>query len=504
MYSKIQLMKGQGFSARKVAKTLKVSRNTVMKYWDMKPDEYAKTYQTVNRLSSLIAYEPVVLKWLETYPCMTAAQVRDWLGERHKVDAQDRTVRRFVAELREKHGITKVTQPKRDYEAVEELPMGYQVQADFGEKKVRHAYSSRYIKLYFAVFTLSYSKYKWGVFQERPFLSTDLVNAMYDCFEYFGGTPSQLVYDQDSIMVVSENSGDIVHTQAFAAFLAETKLEVRVCRRSDPETKGLIEAAVKFVKGNFMENRIYMGIDVWNRSFEEWLIRTGNGQKHGTTKRKPAEMFMEEQEHLKPLYGVAPTALAEDMERAVRKDNTVLYLGNRYSVPLGTYNKDKTIFLAVECDKLHIKTLDGNTLATHKISAAKGKLIKFPGHRRDREGRVAALRDKTIALLGVEFEEYLTILCIKKPRYVKEQLELIVQCCETYGRENVLDSIRYCRELELYSANDLADAVRAFSDKENPSTPSQLPTDDERYRINVQKRSLSAYAEVATKSGVRR
>jgi hypothetical protein len=305
-------------------------------------------------------------------------------------------------------------------------------------------------------------------------------------------------------MVVSENSGDIIHTQAFAAFLAETKLEARVCRRSDPETKGLIEAAVKFVKGNFMENRLYMGIDVWNRSFEEWLIRTGNGQKHGTTKRKPAEMFTEEQEHLKPLYGMAPATLTEDMERAVRKDNTVLFLGNRYSVPLGTYNKDKTVFLTVESDKLRIKTLDGEPLAMHKISDAKGKLIKFPGHRRDREGRIAALRDKTIALLGAEFEEYLTILCIKKPRYVKEQLEVIVQCCESYGREKVLDSVRYCRELELYSASDLAEAVRVFSDKDNPSTPSQLPTDDERYHINVQKRSLAAYAEVATKSGVRR
>ena len=177
---------------------------------------------------------------------------------------------------------------------MEELPKGWQAQLDFREKKVRDAYSSRYIKLYFVVMALSYSRYKWGVFQERPFTSKDLIGALYGCFEYYGRMPRQLVYDQDSIIVVSENNGDIIHTEAFASFLSESKLETRVCRRNDPETKGRIEATVKFVKQNFMENRFYMGIEGLNGAFEEWLNRTGNGKAHGTTKRKPAEMFLEE------------------------------------------------------------------------------------------------------------------------------------------------------------------------------------------------------------------
>jgi len=248
MYSKIQVMKEQEFSTRQVSRTIRISRNTISKFWEMKPEEYAEAYKAVNRMTALTAYEPVVVKWLETYPCMTAAQVRDWLEERHQLDAGDRTVRRFVARIWERYGITRK----------EEL--------------------RRYIKLYFVVFTLSYSRYKWGLFQERPFISTDLVRALYGCFYCFGGMPQQLVYDQDSIIVVSDNGGDIIHTQAFAAFLAETKLDVRVCRKSDPESKGMIEAKVKFVKGNFMENRLYMGIELWNQSFEDWLERTGNGQ----------------------------------------------------------------------------------------------------------------------------------------------------------------------------------------------------------------------------------
>lgn len=147
------------------------------------------------------------------------------------------------------------------------------------------------MKLYVAAFSLSHSRYKWGLFQDKPFTLADLVRALHYCFEYYGGRPRQLVYDQDSIIVVSENNDDIIHTHAFSAFLEETRLDVLVCRKSDPESKGKIEAVVRFIKGNFMENRLFMGLDIWNRSFEDWLDRTGNGRIHDTTKRKPATCF---------------------------------------------------------------------------------------------------------------------------------------------------------------------------------------------------------------------
>jgi hypothetical protein len=49
-----------------------------------------------------MAFEPVVLNWLETFSNKTAGQVRDWLLECHKLNAAERTVRRFVLKLRDK------------------------------------------------------------------------------------------------------------------------------------------------------------------------------------------------------------------------------------------------------------------------------------------------------------------------------------------------------------------------------------------------------------------
>ncbi len=506
MYSEIQRMKEQGFSIRKVSRMIRISRNTIKKYWAMSPDEYAAALTAVNKLSSLMAYEPSVLRWLEAYPCMTAAQVRDWLEERFSLDAAERTVRRFVAQLREQHGITRQTEPLREYEPVDELPMGYQLQLDFGLKSVRSAYSSRYVKLYVAAFSLSSSRYKWGLFQDRPFTSADLVRALHGCFEYYGGMPKQLVYDQDSIIVVSENNGDIIHTHAFAAFIEESKLDVLVCRKSDPESKGKIEAVVRFIKGNFMENRLFMDLDIWNRSFEEWLIRTGNGRIHGTTKRKPCDMFLEEQVHLRPLLGAAPEPPASDTERTVRKDNTILYRSNRYALPLGTYSRQKKV--VIESDdqqKLNIFTITGDKIITYPICPEKGRLIKADAYRRETEKKISDRLDKAVLLLGEEFREYLKALCIKKPRYVKEQLGVVVKTCEAYGRESTLIAVKYCTENELFSANDLAGATSALCEQ-IPQGPAaiRLPVDDERYHVSVQKRPLSIYSDVATAKAVRK
>lgn len=497
MYSKIQSLKEKGFSIRQVSRLIRVSRNTIRKYWDMPADEYAATLLSVNKLSALAAYEPPVLHWLESFPCMTAAQVQDWLCEKYRIDAAERTVRRFVANLREKHGIKKTIAPRRDYEAVDELPTGFQLQLDFGVKSVRNAYNSRYTKLYVAAFSLSCSRYKWGIFQDSPFTAEDLVRALYGCFEYIGGMPRQLVYDQDSILVVSENNGDIIHTHAFAAFLQETHLETLVCRRSDPETKGKIEAVVRFIKGNFMENRLYMGLDVWNRSFEEWLERTGNGRVHETTKRKPSELFLEEQEHLLPLFGAPPEQNKENMARTVRKDNTVLFLSNRYSLPLGTFNTQKVVALEVIGEQLKIYTLTGDLLAGHPLCHDKGKLIKADGHRYERNQKIRERLEKAVSLLGDEFREYLTALCLAKPRYVKEQLALTVKTFERYGREATLKAVAFCCEQELWSASDLASAAAALVEI-TPIIPGpRLPVNDEKYHIAVQIRPLSIYAAAA-------
>jgi len=71
------------------------------------------------------------------------------------------------------------------------------------------------------------------------------------------GAP-ELVFDQDSIVAVSENYGDIIYTYEFEKYRKLHRLTNYLCRKADPESKGKVESMVKYVKNNFLPNRFFM------------------------------------------------------------------------------------------------------------------------------------------------------------------------------------------------------------------------------------------------------
>jgi hypothetical protein len=99
----------------------------------------------------------------------------------------------------------------------------------------------------------------------------------------------------------------------------------------DPESKGKIEAVVKYIKNNFLVARTYFGLDALNSDGLKWLERVANAKIHDTTKMVPARVFTEERRILKDV----PT-LSEPPKpnvAIVRKTNVVHYKQNRYEVP---------------------------------------------------------------------------------------------------------------------------------------------------------------------------
>lgn len=129
MYFIIQEQKRLGLRKSQVARNLEVSRNTVIKLWDMTVDEYKQFLDGLEtRSKKLDSFETEIISWLREYPDLSAAQVTDWLKERHEgMEIAESTVRSYVRGLRMEYGIPKVKR-MRQYEAVAELPMGRQMQ----------------------------------------------------------------------------------------------------------------------------------------------------------------------------------------------------------------------------------------------------------------------------------------------------------------------------------------------------------------------------------------
>ncbi len=137
MYSEIQKRKTMGYSQRRCAKELNTDKKTVRKYWEMSEDDFAKSLiESQKRSRMLDPYRTFIVNKLEEYPEITSAIIDDNLRTEHaEFPASYRSVRRYVAELREELGIPTPVHI-RQYTEVAEQPMGFQSQVDMGEKNI--------------------------------------------------------------------------------------------------------------------------------------------------------------------------------------------------------------------------------------------------------------------------------------------------------------------------------------------------------------------------------
>ena len=506
MYYNIHSMWNEGFSKRQIAKKQQLDFRTVSKYLAMTPEEFEEGVLKKERQRCLDLYEGVVVDWLRRHPDMTAAQVYDWLKEHYQVSVAERTTRRFVEGLRDKYAIPKTKDSVRQYEAIDDPPMGQQMQVDIGEAWVRDAYKSRHIKLYCVAAVLSHSRYKWGIWYTRKPTAIQFVQALQICFEHLNGMPKELVFDQDRLLAVDENYGDIIFTQQFEQFRLSSGFSVYLCRKSDPETKGRTEAVVKFFKGNFAKNRLFMDIDIWNESFEEWLDRTGNAKQHGITKKIPAEVFKQERLFLKPV----PSTIrySEDIvTRIVHKDNKIFYEGNRYTVPLGTYSPGREVALEVDGDKLTIRdAIDDYIIAEHTLSKGKGDLVSNNNHRRDNTTKLDAVQNALWKRLNStdEARAFLTQIRRLKSRYARDQFALIDKTLNNHEQITIWKALNYCMTHSLFSAVEFKNAAQYFDNhfetalNQSPQTVNIITFDS--VAAISKKRALSEYAQ-AVKGG---
>lgn len=505
LYIEIHQLFKRKLKIAQIAKHLKINRGTVYKYLGMSFEE-AQEYlgNPLQKPKKLDPYRDWIVAWLEEYPHLSAAQIQDWLLERHpNLEIGESTVRSYVKEIREIYQIEKKA-IVRHYEAVPEQPMAKQLQVDWGETKQK-TIRKKEVKLYFIAFVLAHSRYKYMEWLDRPFTTKDAIRCHENAFRFFGGYTEEIVYDQDHLLSVSENAGDLILTSEFQAYIKDRKFRVHLCRKADPESKGMIENVVKYIKGNFADSRVFKDIESWNVSALQWLDRTGNKNVHNTTKKRPVEVFLVEKQHLQP---VSPILSLESnhtviIPRNINKDNTIRFKSNRYSVPIGTYGSqpDNLVYLKIKQDTLIILTqADGEILAEHKISNEKGRLIKNRNHSRDRSKGIEEIKQSVISNFEKQEDAraYIDEICEIYTRYRRDQLAILLSVIKN-DPEWINQALQKCIYEKLYSANDFRDVVNYFS-KSNTESISAIyksnivPTS--KTKIKVTTRTISTYTSI--------
>ena len=469
MWHKVNELKSKGFNKTQIANEVGIHRKTVRKYLTMSEEEFYKWIEKGKNLpKKLQIYHSFVYNLLDSYPYFSAAQIEDRLKENFKElpMVHSKTVYNFVENIRKKYGIKKeaVKEP-RQYEKLSESDYGQYAQVDFGQYNMITKDNGRK-KVYFFVMVLCRSRHKFVYFQKEPFTTSSAIKAHEIAFEYFEGQPHKIIYDQDRVFIVDENMGDVLLTREFTGFCQQMSFETVFCRKSDPESKGKVENAVKYVKYNFLKGRVYCGDEELNKSVHGWLMRTANGKEHAGIKKIPYQEWLIEKEHLLPVKPFKGTNKIQDLPKyKVRKDNTISYKSNFYSLPLGTYlNQDTWVSLKAEEETILIYDNQNKLLAEHPLCCQRGMTISNTDHRRDKSQSILKLKENILeALPDKETGElFINMVSKDKPRYVRDSLLLIKKHVSELDPDIIQKAITFCLENSEYRASRFVEVAKFY------------------------------------------
>lgn len=502
MYHEIHRHQMMGMKAAQIASQFVMDTRTVKKILAMNENEYEAYRQRLSsRARKLASYEEFVRKRLEQCRQASSAQVHDWLKESYPdfPAISVKSVYNFVLYVRNKYQLLKPFDT-RSFNQVEELPYGAQAQVDFGEYNMTDAYGIRK-KVYFFALVLSRSRYKFVMFSDHPFTTESAIAAHERAFAHIDGYPGELVYDQDTLLLVSENKGNLSLTHAFRAYHQSRPFKFHFCRKSDPQSKGKIENVIKYIKYNFLRGRIYYDIYTLNAQALEWLERTANAKEHSTTRKIPHQEWINERIMLFPLQALFESTCNQSVYQ-VAKDNVIHYKGSSYTVPDGTFRYPKTeVIVKVKDNILSIYDQQGHPIAAHPLSQIKGQQVRNSNHKRNHSQKIRELIDQTSCVFSDQALalRFLETIHQQMPRYTRDQVGLIAALARKYPTADMDRTLVFCIENNLFQATDFESVLLSLKQPDEPFLQPQnkeSTLQNPKYHIQPQTSKITDYKQI--------
>lgn len=468
---------GNGLSERKIAKQLGISRNTVSLYLNLSEAEIADRLSETDRTKKLDKYRDYIIQLLQTYPDLSAVKVlRKLKAKVETLNVSDRSVRRYIQALKQEISFKQ----SRYYEPVIDMVPGEQCQVDGGELR-GVMINGVETTVYLMVFVLSYSRLMHVSLSDKPINTERLIQQHDAAFRYFGGMPEECVYDQTKLVVISETFRELNLNQRFHQYACAAGFRIHACEGYDPESKGKVEAGVKYAKNNGLYGERFASWQDLEQYFSDWLDHTANQRLHGSTGKQPSVHYdQSERSHMLPY--LTPSCLQASSEhnvvtRKADKTGLIAWQSNKYSVPIA-YQRAR-VGVKTQAGQLIISDLEtGDKIAEHLIRIEKGQVIKNTDHYRDKAQRINDLETDILHILGdtEQSQALCALLKTTSPKIYKDQLlgakQILRVYCKQYGAVEPEHLSRLINTPRL-TATGLKERLLAF--QQNPDKHHDLP-----------------------------
>jgi transposase len=272
---------------------------------------------------ALVPHEKTIADWVRQE--LTVTKILELLARRG-VAVPYRTLHRFAVE-RCGFGHRDVTVRVADGEP------GVECQVDFGRMGlISDPVAGRRRVAWALIFTACYSRhcFVWLTYQQRL---VDVIEGFEAAWVFFGGVFKVVIPDCLKAIVIAADDVDPRFNEGFVEYAQSRRFVVDPARVRHPRDKPRVERMVSYVRGSFFAGETFVDLADAQRRAEEWCATTAGQRIHGTTCRRPGDVFAAEEQ---PLLGPAPL-LPYDLpiyaRPKVARDHHIEVAKALYSVP---------------------------------------------------------------------------------------------------------------------------------------------------------------------------
>ncbi|MDO9578953.1 MAG: IS21 family transposase [Bacteroidales bacterium] len=440
---------GQGWSIRKLSKELGVSRERIRRVVvanqalrTTTPDQAKKPQK--KRVSKLYPYKEFICELLEKYSNITGQRVYEHICERG-FEGEITIVRDYLNSIRK----VAVKTPVR---MVETLP-GQRAAHDWSDYQVPLTGSGKIEQVTFFSYILSYSRRQYIEVVEDKKQKT-LLQVLINAFIYLDGVPREIKSDNQKACVDRWEAGRPVFNVKYLEFATHYLFRPLTIRPGKPTENLKVERPFYYLERSFLNGREFRDIIDLKEQLQQWLESVNDLRKHGTTKKRPIDMYTQEHSHLQ----VVPANhfdTSRVVHLVVNQESCVQWKGYQYVVPQQYMYEVCPVRITDE--HLVVYSSGGETLAKHPL-AEKNRKERYVGVVQKTSGKPDLVMADVITRLesfSPEMNEYIQQVKRHKPGSWRHHLRSLLAMRVNYRVEDIMVAIRRALKYKVFDSGTI-------------------------------------------------
>lgn len=344
--------------------------------------------------------------------------------------------------------------------------------------------------LYVFCAVLAFSRIRFVYFADNCGAEATLTG-LAACFEYLGGVPKVALTDRMGCLRADTVADVVVPTPDYVRFAAHYGFRPDFCLAADPESKGLVENLVGYVKSDFIIPEELEDAPEANQKAPEWMAEV-NTQVHSEICAVPLERLTSERPLLRPLPSLRPL-IGKSAMRKVDKLSCVRFGSARYSVPNEHIGAQVAVVVAGRVVEI---VVSGEVVAAHDLVVPGETSVKDEHYGGPRPAPKRAVRpksdeEKAFVALGPVAVEFVARAAAAGSTTLASDLRELAGLESAHGRDVLVAAIERAVEFSRFRASDVRSIIEAGLAAHRPAEPGsavvvELPS--------APKRPLSDYA----------